>query len=99
MQTTKTTLIFTCFEAIFSHFHDKNHHVAKHALKLKNHNCNVVMMVIGIASIIPHACGGMILHVLIVIIQIQAPTGMSQIPPYNHHPACVSGLSVGREGL
>ena len=53
------------------------------------------MMAIGIASIMPHACGGMILHVLIVIIQIKAPTAMSQIPPYQHHPVCLSGFNVG----
>ena len=54
------------------------------------------MMAIGIASIMPHACGGMILHVLIVIIQIKAPTAMSQIPPRQHHPVCLSGFNVGR---
>ena len=56
------------------------------------------MMAIGIASIMPHACGGMILHVLIVIIHIKAPTNMSQIPPYQHHPVCLSGFNVGRAG-
>ena len=54
------------------------------------------MMAIGIASIMPHACGGMILHVLIVTIQNYVPTAMSQIPPYQHHPVCLSGFNVGR---
>ena len=56
------------------------------------------MMAIGIASIMPNACGGMILYVLIVIIQIKALTAMSQIPPYQHHPVCLSGFNLGRVG-